>query len=146
MRLLLILALSATLGCSTAAHVKSSDGTIVTGTIVASDREALTIAVDGESRQIARAEVDDIDHPGNVVMVNGAIGTSLFGLLTLGGGLGDRGRGSRDPELDVAEAIEDLDDAQRATTLVVDVCGQAAASLEIRRQSAKCFFDIGRVL
>lgn len=47
----------------------------------------LPIDVGGESRRIARADVDEIDHPGNVVMVSGAVGTSLCGLLALGGGI-----------------------------------------------------------
>ncbi len=93
-------------GCN--AEVRTQDGALTRGTITASDRDTLHM-VDGvkigpaesptdasaseparfSRATVDRAEVVDIDHPGNVLMVTGGALTAYFTIVTLGIALSD---------------------------------------------------------
>ncbi|MCB9529617.1 MAG: hypothetical protein H6701_14715 [Myxococcales bacterium] len=75
-----IIALAALVGCSANAIIYRTDGTVVVGPIVGSDQAVIEVAGHGETIRVERADIADIDHPGN--------GWMLYGLLpTMGGGL-----------------------------------------------------------
>src|SRR5436190_22598247 len=62
--------------CSTTATVQRSNGPAYEATIINSDSGAVYVrAEDGLTYRVPRAEVVDIDHPGNVLL---AVGASLI--------------------------------------------------------------------
>lgn len=88
----LILALSASAaltGCSNRATITVNDGRTLDSRITGSD--ATTIRVEDPPGTVARADVTDIDHPGNVLMwVGGGLAVAaLPSALDGGGGLLD---------------------------------------------------------
>jgi len=76
-------------GCSTTATVFTRDGKRDEARIVGGDREVLLLQNDyGVERVVRRAEVKDIDHPGNVVATIGGIIGGSYGLsLAVVGGV-----------------------------------------------------------
>lgn len=69
------------LGCSPYAVIERRAGPPVEGRIVSSDPRTLTVELpDGGTSTIARAEIADVDHPGNVAMALGLPNTVLGSL------------------------------------------------------------------
>lgn len=62
-------------GCGTTAIISKKDGTLVEGTIRASDREQIYLDTP-EGGGISRQSIHDIDHPGNVAATIGGILTA----------------------------------------------------------------------
>jgi len=70
-RLLLAAAALHLSACSSEATIRRRDGALVDARIVASDPDALFLAGPAGPTRLPRADVDDIDHPGNVLVVAG---------------------------------------------------------------------------
>lgn len=74
-------------GCSPYAHIARREGPPIEARIVGSDATHLIVETpDGQRQRVARDEVAEIDHPGNVAMAVGLPNTVvgvLFGVITV---------------------------------------------------------------
>ena len=83
MRGLLAISLAVIAGCGTNATVRQRSGRIVEGTIVRGGPRYLTIeTAAGTEVALERAEIDDIDHPGNAAAVVGGL-LGAYGALNI---------------------------------------------------------------
>jgi len=75
-------------GCGTTATICKKNGSVVEATIVRSDQSNIYLA---NGRTVARAEISEIDHPGDVLAVAGVImsavglGVGMVGVIILNG-------------------------------------------------------------
>lgn len=76
-------------GCSTTATIGRVDGGAYTARIVRSDQRSLFVKTSAEGQEIAipRANVSEIDHPGNGMAVFGALLTA-YGAMNIAAGAG----------------------------------------------------------
>lgn len=81
-------------GCSTTATVVTRDGRRDEARIIGGDREHLLLQSEyGVEKVVPRAEVKDIDHPGNVLALLGGLlaGSGALNLAVLGASCATRG-------------------------------------------------------
>lgn len=69
-------------GCGTTATVSRVNAPAMEGRIVSSDQRAIYVQTAGDTFPIARDEISDIDHPGNVAATIGAIVTG-YGIANI---------------------------------------------------------------
>lgn len=85
-RSLALTALAGLAGCGTTARITGHDGAAYVGEITGGDAESVWLDVHGEQARVPRAAIADIDHPGNVMLVGGAV-LGGWSALLLGAGL-----------------------------------------------------------
>ena len=76
----------ATAGCGTKATITRVNAPPVEAEIVGGDQENIYVELAGGTMPIAREEIEDIDHPGNVAAVIGGL-VSAYGIANLALGL-----------------------------------------------------------
>lgn len=80
------LVVSALVGCGSSAGIRRTDGNIVEAKIVGSDPDGLQLeGASGQTYRMDGRTVVDIDHPGNVAMVAGALLLAEFASLMTSG-------------------------------------------------------------
>lgn len=74
------------LNCGSTASIKKTDGTEISGRIIAGDDENIYIKTLAGQVPIKKSEISDIDHPGNGLAVTGGIITA-YGILNIAVGV-----------------------------------------------------------
>jgi hypothetical protein len=82
LRCSIIIVLSGGTACGSSADIVLRDQTIVSGTIVSSDKEAVYIDAPRGENAISRDRIQDIDHPGNGAGTVGVLLT-VYGILNI---------------------------------------------------------------
>jgi hypothetical protein len=86
-----IILLATLVGCSANAIIYRTDGSVVVGPIVGGDHAVIEVAGHGETIRVERADIEDIDHPGNGWMFYGLLPTvSGAAMLALAQGSNDK--------------------------------------------------------
>lgn len=74
-------------GCNPNALIVRRNGPPLEARVISSDPDTITVETpDGQTQQLRRSDIEDIDHPGNVAMALGLPNTvvgSLFGVITI---------------------------------------------------------------
>lgn len=99
--------LAGTLGCGRSATLIRESGPRIEGVIVESDREVIVVEQDGERVRVPRSEVVDIDHPGNVALTYGVMGSAFSVLLIVASVPLLTAEPDDDPEQEPGEATGD---------------------------------------
>lgn len=79
-------------GCGTTATISRINAPAMEGRIVSSDQRSIYVQTAGDTFPIARDEISDIDHPGNVAATIGAVVTG-YGIANIALGAEDCDRG-----------------------------------------------------